>query len=47
LLAEDGVPVRMRGYYLGDDQLAAIASRAAALRAGKWLAAGDRAEVDT
>jgi hypothetical protein len=46
LLAEDGTPVRMRGYYLADEQLVEIATRAAALRADEWLAAGDGAEVD-
>jgi hypothetical protein len=46
LLAEDGTPVRMRGYYLPDDQLAAIATRAAALRADEWLATGDGAAVE-
>jgi DNA segregation ATPase FtsK/SpoIIIE-like protein len=38
LLAEDGLPVRMRGYYLSDAQTAAIAERASALRADAWLA---------
>jgi hypothetical protein len=37
LLAEDGLPVRMRGFYLPDEQLAAIAGRASALRADAWL----------
>jgi hypothetical protein len=46
LLAEDGTPVRMRGYYLADEQLGEIATHAAALRADEWLAAGDAAEVD-
>jgi hypothetical protein len=44
LLAEDGTPVRMRSYYLADDPITAIATRAAALRADEWLAAGDGAE---
>jgi hypothetical protein len=38
LLAEDGLPVRLRGYYLTDAEVAAIASRASALRADAWLA---------
>jgi DNA segregation ATPase FtsK/SpoIIIE, S-DNA-T family len=38
LLAEDGTPVRMLGFYLPDDQLTAIAERASALRADEWLA---------
>jgi hypothetical protein len=38
LLAEDGLPVRMRGFYLSDEQIAAIAERASALRADAWLA---------
>lgn len=32
LLAEDGLPVRMRGFYLDDDQVRALARRALALR---------------
>jgi hypothetical protein len=40
LLAEDGLPVRMRGFYLSDEQITAIAERASALRADAWLAAG-------
>jgi hypothetical protein len=40
LLAEDGLPVRMRGYYLNDAQTTAIAERASALRADAWLATG-------
>ena len=33
LLAEDGMPIRMRGFHLGDQAVAAIAARASALRA--------------
>jgi S-DNA-T family DNA segregation ATPase FtsK/SpoIIIE len=40
LLAEGERPVRMRGCYLGDDDVAAIAERAAARRADDWLAEG-------
>jgi hypothetical protein len=41
LLAEDGTPVRMRGFHLSDDEMAGIAERAAALRAEEeWLQAG-------
>jgi DNA segregation ATPase FtsK/SpoIIIE-like protein len=32
LLAEDGVPIRMRGYYLSDEELDQLAARAAAVR---------------
>jgi FtsK/SpoIIIE family len=39
LLAEDGLPLRMRGFYLADEQLAGVAERASALRADAWLAA--------
>jgi DNA segregation ATPase FtsK/SpoIIIE-like protein len=39
LLAEDGLPVRMRGFYLADEQIAAVAERASASRADAWLAA--------
>jgi hypothetical protein len=38
LLAEDGLPVRIRGFYLPDEQLTRIAERASALRADAWLA---------
>jgi S-DNA-T family DNA segregation ATPase FtsK/SpoIIIE len=41
LLAEDGMPVRMRGFYLLDEQVTRIAERASALRADAWLAAGE------
>ena len=37
LLAEDGLPVRMRGFHLDDEDVAAIAGRASALRADRWL----------
>jgi hypothetical protein len=42
LLAEDGTPIRMRGYYLGDQELDQLAGRAAAL----LEAAGFPADVD-
>ncbi len=38
LLAEDGTPVRLRGFHLTDEDVDALASRAAALRAEAWLA---------
>ena len=38
LLAEDGTPVRMRGFHLTDADVDALAARAAALRADHWLA---------
>ena len=37
LLAEDGVPVRVRGFHLGDEDMATVAARASALRADQWL----------
>jgi hypothetical protein len=37
LLAEDGLPVRLRGYYLTDAETSGIAERASALRADAWL----------
>lgn len=40
LLAEDGLPVRLRGFHLSDRQIVGIAGRASALRADAWLAAG-------
>jgi DNA segregation ATPase FtsK/SpoIIIE, S-DNA-T family len=40
LLAEDGLPVRLRGFHLTDPEVAAIAERASALRADAWLARG-------
>jgi hypothetical protein len=47
LLAEDGIPVRMRGYHLADHAVAAIAERAAALRAEhEWHAAAATGEED-
>jgi FtsK/SpoIIIE family len=41
LLAEDGLPVRMRGFHLPDEQITRIAERASALRTDAWLAAGE------
>jgi hypothetical protein len=43
LLAEDGLPVRMRGFHLSDERIAALAERASALRADAWLATDGRA----
>ena len=40
LLAEDGLPIRMRGFHLADADVAAISARASALRAEAWLAGG-------
>ncbi|MDA0136414.1 FtsK/SpoIIIE domain-containing protein [Solirubrobacter deserti] len=40
LLADGDRPVRMRGYYLSDEDVSAIAERASAARADKWLAEG-------
>ena len=40
LLAEGERPVRLRGYYLGDEDVTAIAERAASRRADAWLAEG-------
>ena len=37
LLAEDGLPVRVRGFHLSDEDVATIAGRASALRADAWL----------
>jgi len=37
LLAEDGLPIRLRGFHLGDQEIATIAARASALRADRWL----------
>ena len=37
LLAEGERPIRLRGFYLGDDDIAAIVERAAARRAEAWL----------
>jgi hypothetical protein len=42
LLAEGERPVRVRGFYLDDSDVRAIAERAAARRADAWLAANDR-----
>jgi hypothetical protein len=41
LLAEDGTPTRLRGFHLTDEDVDALASRAAALRTERWLAAGE------
>ncbi len=38
LLAEGERPLRLKGFYLGDEDLVAIAERAAAHRADAWLA---------
>jgi hypothetical protein len=43
LLAEGERPMRMRGYYLDDDAVSAIAERAAARRTDKWLQEGGSA----
>ena len=43
LLAEGERPVRMRGYYLDDDAVTAIAERAAARRTDEWLEGGGSA----
>src|SRR4051812_8072743 len=40
LLAEDGTPVRMRGFHLTDEDVDALATRAAAVRAEGWLSDG-------
>jgi hypothetical protein len=40
LLAEDGTPIRLRGFYLGDQDVATIAARASAWRADEWLTDG-------
>jgi hypothetical protein len=45
LLAEDGTPVRMRGYYLPNEEITAIAERASALRADLWLREGEATEA--
>jgi DNA segregation ATPase FtsK/SpoIIIE-like protein len=37
LLAEDGLPVRMRGFHLGDADVDELSARAAALRADEWF----------
>lgn len=41
LLAEDGLPVRMRGFHLGDADVDELAARAAALRADVWLSSDE------
>jgi FtsK/SpoIIIE family len=45
LLAEDGTPIRLRGFHLADTDVDALATRAAALRADNWL--GDASEPTT
>ena len=40
LLAEGERPIKLRGFYLDDDDVTAIAGRAAAARADRWLAEG-------
>ena len=39
LLAEDGLPARIRAFHLADEQITRIAERATALRVDAWLAA--------
>ena len=48
LLTEGERPVRIKGFYLGDDDVQAIAERAATRRADEWFAAtaGDGGESD-
>ncbi|MDA0159576.1 FtsK/SpoIIIE domain-containing protein [Solirubrobacter ginsenosidimutans] len=41
LLAEDGTPVRLRGFHLTDGDVDELAGRAAALRADDWLTAAE------
>jgi len=43
LLAEDGRPVRMRGFHLTDEDVDALAGRASALRTDGWLGEEERA----
>jgi hypothetical protein len=43
LLAEDGTPLRLRGFHLTDAVVDELASRAAALRAEGWLTGGEEA----
>jgi DNA segregation ATPase FtsK/SpoIIIE-like protein len=43
LLAEDGLPIRMRGFHLDDEDVPALAARASALRADAWLTPRDDA----
>ena len=38
LLAEDGLPLGLRSFYLGDQALDQLAGRVCALRADAWLA---------
>jgi hypothetical protein len=46
LLAEGERPERIKGYHLSDEQIAAIAERAAARRADAWLTATTAAPAD-
>jgi hypothetical protein len=43
LLAEDGTPVRLRGFHLTDDDVNALASRAAGQRAESWVTTAEEA----
>jgi len=45
LLAEDGTPVRLRGFHLTDADVDELAARAAALRADGWLTASREASA--
>jgi hypothetical protein len=47
LLAEGGRPMRVKGFHLDDEDVAAIAERAAARRADAWLASGPVAAEPT
>ena len=42
VLAEDGLPVRMRGFHLGDADVDELAARAAALRTDRWLSTEEK-----
>ena len=46
LLAEGERPARIKGYYLDDEQVLAVSERAAARRAGDWLAASTPSPID-
>jgi hypothetical protein len=45
LLAEDGTPIRLRGFHLTDADVDALASRAAAVRTEGWLSDGGEASA--
>jgi DNA segregation ATPase FtsK/SpoIIIE, S-DNA-T family len=45
LLADDGLPIRIRAYHLHDEQITKIAERASALRADAWLTADTQEAV--